>query len=84
MVDKLLNGFVGLWVGAGLVFIVIAIAYSVQSCQAENNCREAGGTVERYNFRTIWAMQSCGSGCTYMQPIQTSDWRCVGLKAERE
>lgn len=66
----------------GILVILIILAWKEHSEQEE--CRDRGGYVERYNFRTIYVPQSCGSNCTIMVPQEVSDWRCSGIKAERE
>lgn len=58
--------------GAGL-----GIWGMIQQDREQDACRDSGGYVERYNYRTIYVRQSCGSNCSYLMPIEVSDWRCA-------
>ncbi len=77
------------WYGAiiGFVFVaffIVVFACLASECKAREACESKGGTVERFNFRTVYHSQSCGENCTIFVPQEISDWRCVGEKAERE
>lgn len=64
----------------GLVGFMIVVV--VRACSERSRCVSSGGRVEHYNFRTILMPTSCGDNCTFLMPVETSDWRCVGAPAE--
>lgn len=73
---------IGAFVLAAIV-VILVVVFSIRDCSRQEKCADDGGRVERYNYRTIYVAQSCGSGCTIMVPQTVSDWRCVDLPAER-
>lgn len=75
-----LLGFLAL---AMIVGSVLMIMLGVQDCHAQSDCEQRGGSVEHYNFRTIYVPISCGSGCTMVVPQEVSDWRCVGATEDK-
>lgn len=62
--------------------IAVLIILGVHDCRQQQRCEAGGGTVERYNFRTVLIPIDCGSGCTMLVPTEVSDWRCVGARPE--
>jgi hypothetical protein len=81
---KLPEIIIGTTITLIVVFTAIAFLLAWKEHSKQEECRDRGGYVERFNYRTIFIAESCGSGCTVMVPHQVSDWRCVGQKAERE
>lgn len=65
-----------LWSGAVLL-VVLALVFTIVDCSEQRECRDNGGRVEHYNYRTVMMPMSCGSNCTMIVPVETSDWRCV-------
>lgn len=65
-----------------MLSLLVVVSAAAVDCKSQRRCRDEGGEVERYNYRTVWV--SCGDFCTMPQEI--SDWRCVmpDAKAEKE
>lgn len=64
-----------------LLAIVFVIVYAFYDCRKQEECREHGGHVAKYNCRQTTHCTHSGSSTT-CTTREECDWRCEGVPAE--